>query len=123
MNIPGFSAEAVLPASVATRQSYSQCIADCQDACGADITCTKSCRQHCSGGGGSGGVGGGGSSQTNCDLCQAGCYLWLAVCEADYAVTTGGLGTLVSILTNELGGIGVDPCVYVKNQCLAACAC
>lgn len=122
MNIPQFTAEVVLSAN---GQSYRSCMAECQDACGTDFTCLRGCRRHCSPGDGSGGGSGGGSGQPppNCYSCTALCYVWLAVCEADYAVVTGGLGSLVGILTNELGGFGVDPCVYVKDKCVAECPC
>jgi|SRR6185437_3330485 len=145
MSMPGFNAElslyrtrntfnaacrtsswkgAVTPAlpKFGTGNVWANCMGDCVDGCtGSPTACNTKCRAQCSAGVTAGP--GGPPDPTNCNICKGACYTWLAACEADYAVLTDGLGPLAGILVNELGGFVGDPCVYVKDQCLAGCPC
>src|SRR5262249_11725973 len=110
MNIPGFVAEVVLPAS-----ACSDGVANCKDAWGDDLNCLKACRKQCgrvcdSGGGNkSENEGGNGTGSLEC---KAGCWAWYLVCEADCNLALPGLCGLVGKL------FGTDPCAYVRDQCI-----
>jgi len=144
MSMPGFSAELsfyrtrnlfhaapgdgsrqgrvtpALPIS-GTGNVWANCMSDCIDGCGTTSSCKAQCRASCSAG-----VTGGPSGPpdpTNCNICKAACYTWLVACEADYTVLTDALGPLAGILVSEAGGFGADPCVYVKDKCVAGCPC
>lgn len=97
MKMPGFNAEAA--AYKGTHYCYFGWMRG--DACGSQVLAAAGCDAGCA----------------------AGCYAWQVACEADYAVLTDAIGNLAGILSNELGGFGLDPCQDFAKQCLANCGC